>query len=306
MTPQAEAIRRGDARVIARAATAIENGEAAGRELLGELFPHTGRAICAGLTGPAGAGKSTLASRLIGAIRESGRTVGVVAVDPTSPFSGGALLGDRIRMQSHHADPGVFVRSMASRGRLGGVAAATHDLVLLLDAAGYDFVLIETVGVGQDEVAVAGLARVTVVVLTPGMGDDVQALKAGLLEIADVFAINKADCPGAAELEGELHALWSLAPRAARPEPPIVRTVASTGEGTGALLAAIEEAAREPADPREQWETRLCELLRERLLAALPAERLAAAAAEVAARRRDPYTVTEELIRSLYKEASSA
>src|SRR5574341_336599 len=216
----------GDFRVLARAATAIENREPEALVLSKELFPLTGRAVIAGITGAPGTGKSTLANALTRALRQKDRTVGIIAVDPSSPFSGGAILGDRIRMQDHHADPGVFIRSMATRGCLGGLARATTDVALLLDAAGMDAILIETVGVGQDEVEVARLADVTVVVLTPGLGDDVQAIKAGIMEIADVFVINKADQAGADRLEREIQAALSLARRADGWAPPIVRTVA--------------------------------------------------------------------------------
>ncbi|MBV9035227.1 MAG: methylmalonyl Co-A mutase-associated GTPase MeaB, partial [Acidobacteriaceae bacterium] len=184
-------------RALARAATLIERQTAEGQMLTASLFPHTGRALTVGITGPPGAGKSTLVDQLIKVLRLGGKTVGVIAVDPSSPFSGGAILGDRIRMGDHYRDEGVFIRSVATRGQLGGIARGTLELALLLDASGRDVILIETVGVGQDEIAVTQLADVTVVVLVPGLGDDVQALKAGILEIADVFAINKADLPGA-------------------------------------------------------------------------------------------------------------
>src|SRR5271154_434573 len=222
----------GDARALARAATAIENRKPAAEELLKQLFPHTGRASVIGITGAPGAGKSSLVDQFIRELRREQKQVAVVAVDPTSPYTGGAVLGDRVRMLSHHADPGVFIRSMATRGWLGGLAATTTDLTLLLDAAGKEVVLIETVGVGQDEVEVAKLADVTVVVLVPGMGDDVQAIKAGILEIADVFVINKSDQPGADRLEREILALQSLSTRGSSPGnagwvPPIVHAVAT-------------------------------------------------------------------------------
>jgi LAO/AO transport system kinase len=283
-------------RALARAATAIENRRPEALDLLAELFPHTGRATVIGITGAPGAGKSTLVDRLARDLRAEG-TVGIVAVDPTSPFSGGAILGDRIRMQSHSGDAGVFIRSMATRGSLGGLAAATTDIALLLDAAGRDAVLVETVGVGQDEVEVARLADVTVVVLVPGMGDDVQSMKAGIMEIADVFVINKSDRPGANALERDLHAALSL--NAARDgwEPPVVRTVATEGKGIGETLAAIrafQESGARKDRRAELWAARLREMLRERLLERLPAEEIEAAAREVAARRRDPYSIVKE------------
>jgi LAO/AO transport system kinase len=207
------------------------------------LAPFAGHARIVGITGPPGAGKSTLVDALASALRRQGKTLAVLAVDPTSRLTGGAILGDRIRMQQHHADPAIFIRSMATRGNLGGLARATADLVRLMDAAGKDYVLIETVGVGQDEIEVAGLAQVTVVVLVPGMGDDVQAIKAGILEIADVFVINKSDQPGADRVERELEAMLGLA-RGRR--PPIVKTVAPDGAGIEELLQAIAQCAPSP------------------------------------------------------------
>ena len=217
MTDAAQKILDGDLRALARAATWIENRSPEAEPLLRELFPHTGRALIIGVTGPPGAGKSTLCDQLARLIRGEGKTVGIIAVDPSSPYSGGAVLGDRIRMQEHHADPGVFIRSMATRGWLGGLARATTELTMLLDAAGRDVVLVETVGVGQDEVEIARLAHVTLVVLTPGAGDDVQTLKAGIMEIAQVFVINKSDLPGADKLQREIHAAMGLAQVGARP-----------------------------------------------------------------------------------------
>ncbi len=243
-------IREGDARALARAATAVENRDPVAREILRDLEPYTGHARIVGITGPPGAGKSTLVDALALELRRQGKTVAIVAVDPTSRISGGAILGDRIRMQQHHADPGIFIRSMATRGTTGGVANATAEMARLMDAAGRDYVLIETVGVGQDEVEIAGLAQVTVVVLVPGMGDDVQAIKAGIMEIADIFAINKADLPGAGRVEQEL--------RAEVEGPSIVRTVATQGQGVAELLDLIEGLipnggqghGREAASPR--------------------------------------------------------
>src|SRR5580704_997536 len=232
MTDAAQRILDGDLRVLARAATWIENRSPEAEPLLRELFPHTGRALILGVTGPPGAGKSTLCGQLARLIRGEGKTVGVIAIDPSSPYSGGAVLGDRIRMQEHHADPGVFIRSMATRGWLGGLARATTEMTMLLDAAGRDVVLVETVGVGQDEVEIARLAHVTLVVMVPGMGDDVQAIKAGIMEIADVFVINKSDLPGAEKLQREMQAAMSLAPvPETSPDVEIVHTVALEGTG---------------------------------------------------------------------------
>jgi len=236
MNSLARKIREGDARALARAATGIENRDPRALETLRELEEFAGHARIVGITGPPGAGKSTLVDALATALRSQGKTVAILAIDPTSRITGGAILGDRIRMQQHHADPGIFIRSMATRGSVGGLARATADLVRLMDCAGKDFVIIETVGVGQDEVEVAGLAQVTVVVLVPGMGDDIQALKAGIMEIADVFAINKSDQPGAGRVERELEAMLSLAQGH---HPAIVQTVATEGKGIVELLQAI-------------------------------------------------------------------
>jgi len=238
MNQWAQRIRNGDLRALARAATGIENRDPEALELLRELDPLAGRARIIGITGPPGAGKSTLVDALAAALRRREKTVGILAVDPTSSISGGAILGDRIRMLQHHADCGIFIRSMATRGSVGGLARATADLARLMDAAGRDYVLIETVGVGQDEVEIAGLAQVTVVVLVPGLGDDVQAIKAGIMEIADVFVINKADQPGADRVERELQAMLSLADGR---RPAIVRTVATEGQGIDELVEAVAQ-----------------------------------------------------------------
>ncbi len=301
----AERIANGDVRALARAATAIEDRRPEAFALLQELFPRTGRAALVGITGAPGVGKSTLVDALAHAYRSKGTSVGIIAVDPTSPFSGGAILGDRIRMQRHHADPGVFIRSMASRGALGGLSVATTDVALLLDASGKEVILIETVGVGQDEVEVARLADITVVVLVPGMGDDVQAIKAGIMEIADLFVINKSDRPEADTLERDVRALLGLA--SGRDEPQIVRTVACQGTGIGEVLAAIR-TLRESGARRgrtELWAARLREMLRERLLDQLSGAELERAARDVAARRRDPYSIVDEWVKRMNQEHTS-
>jgi len=233
-------IREGDVRALARAATALENREPAGADLLRGLSEHTGHARIVGITGPPGAGKSTLVDAVARTLRAREKTVAILAVDPSSRITGGAILGDRIRMQEHHADAGIFIRSMATRGVTGGLARSTADMARLMDAAGKDYVLIETVGVGQDEVEIAGLAQVTAVVLVPGMGDDVQAIKAGIMEIADIFVINKADQPGADRVEREVQAMLSLADGH---KPAILRTVASEGRGIAELVDAIDAVA---------------------------------------------------------------
>jgi LAO/AO transport system kinase len=323
----------GDVRSAARLMRDLDDRLPEAEAALRELFPRTGRAYVVGLTGAPGAGKSSLTDRLIGHYRKAGKTVGVIAVDPTSPFTGGAILGDRIRMQDHALDEGVFIRSLGTRGHLGGLSRSTSDLVQVMDAMGKDVVLVETVGVGQDEIEVASLAHTVVVVAVPGLGDDVQAIKAGVLEIADVFAVNKADREGADRTVRDLQGMLELrrtvmarpvdhdvhhrpvgAPTARAPaaaidwEPTIVRTVAVKGEGIDDLVAAVaahrahleatgEKRTREVARARAAFVSVLRERLLAGALARLEAEmgRLDAVAARIADRTADPYALADEL-----------
>jgi LAO/AO transport system kinase len=298
----AEKIIHGDIRALARAASWIEERRADAEALLRELFPRTGRALILGVTGAPGAGKSSLCDQIVRTLRDEGKTVGVVAVDPSSPYTGGAILGDRIRMQRHHADEGVFIRSMATRGWLGGLARATTEMTMLFDAAGFDVVIVETVGVGQDEVEIARLAGVTMVVLVPGMGDDVQAIKAGIIEIADVFVINKSDLPGAEKLERELNNYLGLSHRPDGWTPKIVHTVATDGKGIAEVVAAAREYQAQGAANShlaEIWSHRLREMLRERLLDRLPEEEFLSAGRDVAEKRRDPYSILHDWLKRL-------
>src|SRR2546421_1296685 len=272
--PLIDRVAAGEPTAVARAISKVEDGAADSAELMKQLFPRTGRALIIGITGSPGAGKSSLVDKLAGFYRKRGDRVGIVAVDPSSPFSGGAILGDRIRMQTLALDKGVFIRSMATRGNLGGLARATVDAVAILDAAGYDKIVVETVGVGQDEIEIAKTADVCVVVLVPGMGDDVQTMKAGIMEIGDVLVINKADRDGVLRTEKELEALLSLATRSDEWQPPIVKTVAIENKGLEDLALAIEgsrEFQRQaPASTDRRQATarwRILELLRERLVA---------------------------------------
>jgi LAO/AO transport system kinase len=307
-------LRSGDARALARAISTVENRATGWSDLLKALFPHTGKARVIGLTGAPGSGKSTLVDQLAKHYRKKQQTVGIIAVDPTSPYTGGAILGDRIRMQDHHSDPGIYIRSMATRGSLGGLARATADAATVLDASGRDLVMIETVGVGQDEVDIVRLADVTIVILVPGMGDDVQTIKAGIMEIADIFVINKSDREGAERVEREIRAMQSLATRNRnlndRWTPPIVKTVATDGVGTEELAAAIADyesyLKKENLVLRknvENWQERLVEMLRDAMLEKARAQMgggsLERYAAEIAEHKRDPYSLVEEIVRGV-------
>lgn len=312
-----KALGDGERRAVARLLTIVEDG---GPEQLGEvvrrLYPRTGNARIIGVTGAPGVGKSTLTNALAAKLRERGRAVGVVAVDPSSPFSGGALLGDRVRMQAHHADPGVFIRSMAARGQLGGIAFATPQAVLVLDAAGYDDVVIETVGVGQSEVEIASTADTTVVCVAPGMGDSIQAAKAGILEVADVFVINKADHASAGKTSSELRCMIELGHELGEVIwwPPIVRTVAPRGEGIDDLVRAVDEhrayltssghlAARQRERARHAVHEIAVSKVRQRfgrLVTDRNGELLLDSLAEQVSRRDlDPYTAADQLLEAL-------
>jgi LAO/AO transport system kinase len=295
----------GDRRALARIITRVENGTLEGRDYVRALFPHSGRAHIVGITGGAGSGKSTLTGALATELRRRDKTVAIIAVDPSSPFTHGALLGDRIRMQDVTMDPGVYMRSMAGRGALGGLAPAIADVVAVVDAFGFDYVIIETIGAGQDEVEIAGTAMTTVLVNNPGTGDDIQALKAGIIEIADILVVNKADHPGADILVSQLQALLALSPADQR-RPPILKTTATRGEGLAALADAIDEhraylessgqlASHRTEDARHQLLAITQQLLLEEIRKAAPEAVIETLTGRIASRELDPHTAAEEL-----------
>jgi GTPase len=302
--------RDGESRAVARLVSMVEDGSPQLREVMAALTPHSGHAQVVGITGSPGVGKSTLTNALVTELRRAGKRVGVLAVDPSSPFSGGALLGDRVRMQDHATDPGVYIRSMASRGHLGGLSWTTPQALRVLDAAGCDVVIVETVGVGQSEVEIAGLADTTLVLLAPGMGDGIQAAKAGILEIGDLYVVNKADRDGADTLRRDLRAMLALAERTEGSwKPPIVKTVASKGEGLDEVVAEIERhrvwlessgelGVRRTRRARDEIEAIAVTALRERWGDVHGRSELDELAAAVAAGESDPYTAAETLLAS--------
>jgi LAO/AO transport system kinase len=306
-------VRSGDVRALARAISLVENDAPLAADVLAACFPHSGRALRIGVTGSPGAGKSTIVDKLARHYRANDISVGVIAVDPTSPFTGGAILGDRIRMHENFSDSGFYVRSMATRGSLGGLARTTADVASVIEASGKDVILIETVGVGQDEIDIVRLSDVTIVVLVPGMGDDVQSLKAGIMEIADLFVVNKADREGADRVEKEVRAMQSLATSHGSWVPPVVKTIASTGEGIDRLTETIEQMkqwldvdGRLEARRKVYWRERITEMMRHALMSqvrehGLSDAELEAHAARVAGKEENPYRLVPELVARVFK-----
>src|ERR1700722_2753033 len=304
----AEKVRAGDVRAISRAVSAIENRAREAEEILRQLFPYTGHSYRVGITGAPGTGKTTLVDRLASHYRAEEKTVGIIAVDPSSPFTGGAILGDRGRKQGHATDSGIFIRSMATRGFLGGLAQATRDTALLMDAAGKQMILIETVGVGQGEIEIVRLADCTIVVLMPGMGDDMQSLKAGLMEIGDIFVLNKCDREGADRFEQQLKGILQLVPERDGWRPPVVRTIASEDRGIDVLAAEVarfrkhfEQAHERQAREIAHWKEWILQLLEARLMERVVGEQLGEKelnrlAELVAARKMDPYGAVNDIL----------
>jgi LAO/AO transport system kinase len=312
-----ERLRQGDVRALARAISLVENDAPSARKILSSCFPITGNALRIGITGPPGAGKSTLVDGLARRYRSQQKTVGVIAVDPTSPYSGGAILGDRIRMRDHDLDAGFYMRSMATRGSLGGLARATADVAMVIEASGKERLLLETVGVGQDEIDIVRLADVTIVVLMPGMGDDIQSIKAGIMEIADIFVVNKSDREGADRAEKEVRSMQSLAAEHGSWIPPVVRTIATTGAGIEQLEQAIDhfrawlaEDGRLLARREAHWRTRIIEMVRHELLRALRGHGLSdqdllTISQQVARGQQDPYQFVPQLVEQLLRQGDN-
>jgi len=306
-------LRKADVRALAKTISLIENDSAQAHSILKALYPYTGNAHIIGVTGPPGSGKSTLVDKMAYFIRQQGKTLGIIAIDPTSPFSGGAILGDRIRMQRHSTDTGIFIRSMATRGHLGGLSRSTNDAITVLDAAGKEIIIIETVGVGQDEVEIVNTAHTSIVVLTPGIGDDIQTIKAGIMEIADIFVINKADKGDYRRLEIELRNMIEQFPRKDGWQPPIAITIAIKDEGVEELLDMIHSHKKYILNKnllvekaRVRGELQLIELIKELALdkicsTSLPQEKLNKWIEQIAARQKDPYSAAEEIISAFLK-----